>query len=200
MPSLRFSVVIQAGGESSRMGADKGLLPLQDRSLVQHILDQVNAIGDETIIISNRPKSYSHFGYPVFQDVYPGKGSLGGLYSAIFYSKEPFTLVLACDMPFVNRSFLNYLIQQAPDFDAVVPRIWPQDFVEPFPAIYSKSCLPSFLADLTSNRLRISDALKGHKVRYVDLAEIEEIAEPDRLFFNVNEREDLERAAHMLNQ
>ena len=199
MPSTRFSVVIQAGGVSSRMGEDKGLLSIQGSPLVQHILDQVKDFGDETIIITNQPESYKQFGYPVFQDVYPGKGSLGGLYSAIFHSKEPYSLVLACDMPFLSKPFLKYLVKHVPNYAAVVPRDRSNGFVEPFRAIYAKSCLPSFLADITSNRLRISDGLKGLNVRYMDSPEIEKLAEPDRLFFNVNEHEDLEKAEYMLS-
>ena len=180
------------------MGEDKGLLEIQGRPLVQHILDQVKGFGDETIIISNQSDSYRQFGYPVFQDVFPGKGSLGGLYSAIFHSKEPYSLVLACDMPFLSKPFLEYLVKLAPNYAAVVPRDRLNGFVEPFRAIYAKSCLPSFLADLTSNRLRISDGLKGLNVRYMDSPEIEKLAEPARLFFNVNEKTDLEKARILL--
>lgn len=197
MPPTRFSVVVQAGGESSRMGKDKGLLPLRAQPLVQHILDQVKGFGDETIIISNQPESYQRFGYLVFQDVYPKKGALGGLYSAIYHSKEPYSLVLACDMPFLNRPFIEYLVKHAPDYDAVVPHIQSKGYTEPFRAIYSKRCLPVIQAALETNRFRIQDTLADLAVRYIDRSEILKFIDIKKLFININTPTDLSLASNL---
>jgi molybdopterin-guanine dinucleotide biosynthesis protein A len=200
MLPTKFSFVIQAGGESSRMGGvDKGLLPLRGRPLVQHILDQVKGFGCETIIISNHPESYQYLGFSVFRDIYPGKGALGGLYSAIHYSKEPYCVVLACDMPFLNRPFLEYLVRHAPDYDAVVPDIQSNGYIEPFRAIYSKRCLPTIQAALEINRFRIQDTLADLAVRYIDESEISKIVDLKKLFFNINTLTDLDLASDLIN-
>ena len=114
--------------------------------LAQFIMDQVQDLGDELIIISNQPQDYRQFGVPVYTDVYPGIGALGGLYSAIYHAQYDYCLLLACDMPFVSRPLIAYLISLAPEFDAVIPRLDENEFAEPFRAVYKKSCLSSINA------------------------------------------------------
>ena len=73
----KFSVVIQAGGKSTRMAQDKGLAPFNGVPLTQYILEQIQGLGNETIIISNRPESYEQFNLPIYEDVYQDIGALG---------------------------------------------------------------------------------------------------------------------------
>lgn len=188
---MKLSIVFQAGGSSSRMGSDKGLLEFQGATMIDHILEQIKGLGDETLIISNNPSAYSQFGYPVFEDVYPGMGALGGIYSAIFHSKYEYTLLLACDMPFVNLPFTKYLLSYSSEYDAVIP-VWEEGkYPEPFRAIYSKACLAPIKRSLDSGILRIRDFFDQINVKYIGRNEIVEYDPEGYSFFNVNHPEEL---------
>jgi molybdopterin-guanine dinucleotide biosynthesis protein A len=117
-----FAIVINAGGKSTRMGTDKALLNLGGKPLIEHILEQTLGLGDQ-IIVTNTPDRYAYLGLPMATDILPDKGALGGLYTCLQAATRPYALVLACDMPLVNRSFLEYMMALASQFEAVVPRI-----------------------------------------------------------------------------
>lgn len=189
-----FSLVIQAGGASVRMGRDKGLLPFQGTTLMQHILDQVKGYGNETLIISNQPEEYARFGFPVHTDVLTGFGALGGIYSAIWHAKYEVCVILACDMPFVNIALMDHLLSLVGDYDAVVPRLDVQAYTEPFRAVYRKTCLEVIKRRLAAGGLKVADFFDAVNVRFVDKTEIVEIDAEMLSFFNVNLPEDVGRA------
>jgi molybdopterin-guanine dinucleotide biosynthesis protein A len=186
-----YSIVIQAGGKSSRMGQDKALMPFKGTTMIEYILQQVRPLGKDIVLISNRPDKYRDFGYPVFSDVYPDIGALGGLYTAIHYSPAKYCLLLACDMPFVNLSLIEHLLSLAPEFDAVIPRIHPNEFAEPFRAVYQKSCLPSIEAAIISGQRRVRSFFGDVNIRFVDEPEIKKYDPELITFFNVNTSEDM---------
>lgn len=193
----KLSVVIQAGGRSSRMGQDKGLLPFQGTTLTQYILNQVEGYGDETFIISNQPEQYAQFGVPIHTDAIPGYGALGGIYSALYHSSNEQCLILACDMPFIIKPLLDHLVGVAEGYDAVIPRIDPDQLAEPFRAVYRKTCLPVVKFRMEANELKVSDFLEDVNVRFVENKEIQQFDPSLRTFFNVNTPEDLKLAEKM---
>ena len=202
---IDLSVVLQAGGQSSRMGRDKGLVLFQGKPLLQFILDQVADLGKETIIISNRPADYQQFGLPIFGDVYPDVGALGGLYSAIHYATQPYCLVLACDMPFVNRSLLDHFLILAASHEAVIPRLSPPGkvgkvFAEPFRAIYNKSCLQPIQTAIENGQRRIISFFDDVDIRFVERPEIEQFDPQVRSFFNINTPDDLAEAERLAQE
>jgi molybdenum cofactor guanylyltransferase len=134
-----LTVAIQAGGKSSRMGTDKAFVPFQGRPMIEVVLERVAGLGDELILITNKPDDYAHLGRPMFGDVYPDSGPLGGIYTAVYHAAHPHTLVVACDMPWLNRPLLEYMAGLRESADIIVPR-WDK-FPEPLHAIYNKACI-----------------------------------------------------------
>jgi molybdopterin-guanine dinucleotide biosynthesis protein A len=192
---VALTVAIVAGGQSSRMGADKAFVQLAGRPLIAHLLDRVADLGQtETILIANRPADYAHFRLPVFTDVLPGKGSLGGIYTALRASQNPYTLALACDMPFVSPDLLRYLIGLAEGdaFDVIVPRV--EGYPQGLHAIYGRACLEPIRARLDADRLKVIGFYDQVRVRMVDETEYERFAPDGRAFFNVNTPEELAQA------
>ncbi len=196
----KLSVVLQAGGKSSRMGQDKALLPFMGTTMLGYILAQVKGLGDETLIITNQPQNYGDFVYLLFSDIIPDVGALGGLYSAICHAQYEYVLVLGCDMPFVNRSLLDYMLELAPDFDVVIPRLEPNGFAEPFRAIYKQSCLEPVKTAIDSGQRKVISFFDAVNVRYVEGDEIERFDPDYRSFFNVNTPEDFARAEQMARE
>ncbi len=106
-----LTVAISAGGKSSRMGTDKSFVPLLGKPMIERVIERVSSLGqNETILITNRPDEYAYLKLPMFSDVLPEKGSLGGIYTALHYSTSEYTLCVACDMPFLNPKLLRYMI------------------------------------------------------------------------------------------
>jgi molybdopterin-guanine dinucleotide biosynthesis protein A len=93
-----LSIVIQAGGESQRMGQDKALIPILGQTLIERVLDRLSHLGDEILITTNNPECYRFLNLPLIADVLPGRGALGGLYSALNAARGPHVAVVACDM------------------------------------------------------------------------------------------------------
>jgi molybdenum cofactor guanylyltransferase len=193
LPDL--TVAILAGGKSSRMGTDKSFVRVLGRPLIEDVLAQVAGLGAETLIVTNRPDDYGYLGLPLFTDVLPDKGALGGIYTALHSSSLPHTLCVACDMPFVVRPLLDYLISLIPEADAIVPRL--NGEAEPFRAIYSRACLGPIRAALDAGKMRVISFFPAVRVRFVDEPEIDRFDPQHLSFFNVNTPEDLEQARRL---
>jgi molybdopterin-guanine dinucleotide biosynthesis protein A len=184
--------ILLAGGRSARLGRDKAFLQVNGQFLIERILRRLGQISEETIIVANEVDRYEQFEGIVITDVYPGKGALGGIFSGLTRASNHHSLVVACDMPFLNVSLLRYMQGLAADYDVVIPRVgW---LTEALHAIYSKNCLPFIERQLQMGDLRIVHFFPQVRVRYVEQEEIETF-DPEQLsFLNINSQEDLERA------
>ena len=185
------SVAIQAGGESRRMGQDKALLPFLGTTLVERVISRVAPLGDELLITTNNPQEYLDFKFPIFRDLLPGKGALGGLYTALSVARFPIVIVVACDMPFVNTDILAQAIEklQANDVDVVIPQT--EKGYEPFHAVYRReSCLSAVQSALQSGEKRLISWFPKVKVTPITESELDQY-DPQRIAFrNLNTRED----------
>lgn len=118
--AIKFAVTafVLAGGKSSRMGSDKAFLKLGDETLVSRALQAASSMAGEVRIVGDARK-FAAFG-EVIEDVYRGLGPLGGIHAALSSSRTELNLVLAVDLPFVGREFLEYLLLRARESDAMV--------------------------------------------------------------------------------
>ena len=187
-----LTVAIMAGGQSSRMGKDKSFVLFEGRPMIEVVIDAVAGLGDETLLITNKPDEYAHLNLPMVSDVYPDHGSLGGIFTAVHTASHPHTLVVACDMPWLNRPLLEHMIALRESADVIVPR-W-EKYPEPLHAIYSKACLNPIEAKLKEKRLKITGFFGEVDVQFVDREEIERFDRNGRSFANINSPEDLEEA------
>ena len=187
-----ISCIVLAGGESKRLGTDKGFLKIGDRFLIEDIVEKMARIGDEVIIVTNFTQRYSYLNTRLVGDIYPGKGALGGIYSGLRAARHDYGLVVACDMPFLDLRLLRYMILLSPGQDVVIPRVG--GLTEPLHAIYSKECLQPIERLLSAGGFKIIDFFPEVRVRYVEEQEIR-LFDPQCLsFFNINSPCDLEKA------
>ncbi|MEJ2757040.1 MAG: molybdenum cofactor guanylyltransferase [Anaerolineales bacterium] len=151
-------------------------------------------MGSEIFIVSNHPEDYHQFGFPVYTDIIKGVGALGGIHTVLSHINTEKVLILACDMPFVNSEITKYLLSLAIGFDVVIPKIHPKGFVEPFKAVYSKSCLKAVEKAIMAKKRRVISFFDDVNVKYVEKEEIAPM-DPDFIsFLNVNTPEDLRTA------
>jgi molybdopterin-guanine dinucleotide biosynthesis protein A len=198
---LTITSIVLAGGRSSRLGREKHLEKLAGKSLIERVMSQLSSLSSEILLVISQKQarissqSYTHPEAKTVVDFYPGRGSLGGIYTGLVYSKTMQNLVVACDMPFLNPALLRYMISCSPGFDVVIPRIG--DNIEPLHAIYSKNCVRPIEEQLKRDNLKIAAFFDSVKVRYIEKKEIERF-DPEHLsFFNVNTAADLEKAGRL---
>jgi len=101
---LAVGCIVLAGGKGLRLGQDKALEIIGNRSLLERVISYLNFFNSDIIIVTAPNQSYPQLGgYPklrVVTDIYPGKGPLGGIYTGLKASDSFYNLVVACDMPF----------------------------------------------------------------------------------------------------
>lgn len=190
-----LAVVIQAGGESRRMGRDKGLAPFLGRPLITRIIERLEPIASEMIVTTNHPEAYQFLGLPLFSDLIPGRGALGGLYTALSAATQPLAAVVACDMPFVRPELLavqrDLLLEKG--VDALVPHLG--GGVEPFHAVYRcASCLPHIKAALDADKWRADAWFSKANVLLMRKEQIQTFDPELSSFSNVNTPEELHLA------
>lgn len=190
-----LTVVVQAGGESRRMGQDKALVPFLGRPLIQRVIDRVVPLADEVLVTTNHPEDYRFLGYPIFPDLVPGRGALGGLYTALSAARHPLVAVVACDMPFVSAPLLTAqrdLLVSA-DYDAVIPRT--EGGTEPFHALYRRlACLPPIQAAIAADKWRVDAWYSKAQVYLMSPQETAQNDPGGLAFWNVNTPEELHQA------
>jgi molybdopterin-guanine dinucleotide biosynthesis protein A len=190
-----LSVVIQAGGQSSRMGQDKALKLFLGRPLIQRVIERLQPIADETLVTTNHPEDYAFLNLPLYTDLKPGRGALGGLYTALSSAKNPLVAVVACDMPFASAKLFGAAsdIMVKEEADVVIAKT--NEGYEPLHAVYRReTCLPAIEAAINSDKWRMDSWFPQVKMRLLTPVEINRY-DPDGIAFsNVNSPEDFAQA------
>ena len=184
------------------MGTDKALLEFGDQLLIQHVLTRLDGMAQEIIITTNHPEGYHFLGLPLFADIIPERGALGGLYTALHAATYPLVAVVACDMPFASPVILqrcrDQLVANA-DVDAVLPST--EYGLEPLHAVYRReTCLPAIKSAIDAGKWK---AISWHGEVHLQVLPPEEVKrlDPDGTAFeNVNTPEQLEAAIKQIKE
>lgn len=196
-----LSVIIQAGGQSSRMGEDKALKPFLGKPLIQRVIERLTPIADEVIITTNRPADYEFLPLRLVPDLKPGRGALGGLYTAIASASHPFVAVAACDMPFASVHFFEsaYSLLVKEEADVVIAKT--DEGYEPFHALYRReTCLPAIEAAIQEDKWKVIAWFPQAKVRALSLDELKTFDPSGLCFWNVNTPEEFAQAEEIARQ
>ena len=206
----RVSALVLAGGQSRRMGRDKALLDFDGAPLIARVIERVRQVCAEVIVVANDAYAYACFGACVVGDVYPGKGSLGGIFSGLQAAHEEYALAVACDLPFLNDALLRYMILLAPQADVVIPRAHAPtgkaqgatryDQLAVKESVYSKRCLEPMRARLLADDLRIINFFDEVRVRVVEPDQVARFDPQLLSFLNVNTPEDWKSALLLLSE
>jgi len=184
--------VILAGGKSSRMGTDKGLMEFRGEKMIRRTMDVYRGLFREIIIVTNLPLDYLDQDARIVTDIFPGKGPIGGIHTGLFFSSSEHAFFAACDMPFFNTDFISYMVSRIGNHDIVVPET--EKGFQPLHAIYSRKCLNRIKTLIIEERLKVTGFYKGFSTRCITQKEIAGFDPDGRMFFNVNTPEDLKGA------
>jgi molybdopterin-guanine dinucleotide biosynthesis protein A len=190
------------------MGRDKGLAPFLGRPLIQRVIERAAPLAQEVIVTTNKPEDYAFLGLPLAGDLLPGRGALGGLYTALSAASMPLVIVLACDMPFASPALLRAELALLNDswnagsgegYQAVIPRH--AGGTEPFHAVYHRaSCLPLVGAALEQGSWRVDAWFSQANLHFMGPAEVKRYDPQGLSFFNINTPEELVYAENLAQQ
>ncbi|WP_202695189.1 molybdenum cofactor guanylyltransferase [Petrotoga sp. 8T1HF07.NaAc.6.1] len=186
-----MNALLLSGGKSSRFGTNKAMETINGKPLIEQIVEGLQNAFEKVYIIGN-VKEYVFLQDVVFcEDIIPNKGPLGGLLTGLTCSDSEYNFLTACDMPFLTNEFFEFVNLQKKDYDVLVPEY--NSYLEPLAAVYSKKCLPFINASLKNDQLKLKSFFPKVKVRIIKETIIREIGEPEKLFFNINYKEDIEK-------
>jgi len=190
-----ITIVLQAGGESSRMGKDKAFLPFLGIPLIKRLMDRFQKLNAELLIISNNTQPYLEFGLPIFGDVRPGRGALGGLLTALTVANTPLVGLVAVDMPFASPHLIKFMADsiQGTNLDGIIPST--PNGLEPLHAVYRReSCLALVEHAIDQDLWRMKSWHKGANLRILDPEETLHVTGSEHTFLNLNTPEEFNAA------
>jgi molybdenum cofactor guanylyltransferase len=192
MAHSQVSGFVLAGGKSTRMGQDKARLELNGRTLLEHGLAALRAVCRDVAILGR----YDLYGQlaPVYEDIFPGCGPLGGIHAALSNSLTEYNLIIAVDTPFLVPGFLSYLAERAVATGAVVTTPEIAGYTQPLCTVYSLAFLPIAERALGSSSYKITPLFPRGQTLVITESELRRFAFSAEMFENLNTPEDMERA------
>jgi molybdopterin-guanine dinucleotide biosynthesis protein A len=200
---------ILIGGQSRRMGRDKSRLVLAGQTFVERIAGELAAVTLSVTIVGGNQDSRTETTEPrnpnselktqnsnlkTVRDVYPNWGALGGVHAALAFCRAEWTLVVACDFPFVTRELFSHLLGLRADFAAVAP-IQSDGIPQPLCALYRTApCLARAEELIKTGERKPVALLQSVRTRWLQFDELANLAGADRFFDNINTPEDYVKA------
>jgi len=173
------------------MGENKAFIKIDGVPIINRICDLFRELFQEVIIVTNQQDIFRDFRSKIYSDLIPDKGALGGLYTGLFFSTFYYSFCVACDMPFIKKSLVQYLIKNIEDQDVIIPRT--KDGLQPLHAIYSKKCLDPIKSTIDEGKFKIIDIYDLVKVKIVEENGFLPLDPLRESFINVNTPEELSR-------
>lgn len=201
------AVVILAGGRSRRLGSIKALVKLGDKPLIMHIAQKIDGLFREVVVVigmNDDVERYSEVlpsSFKICRDIYLDLGPLGGIVSGLRHVNSRYMAVLPCDSPFIDLKVLAFLYRSCLGYEAAIP-LWPNGYIEPLHSFYdSRAARSAGVFTLQAGERDLRSMIRRlNAVNYVSVDQLREFDRELLTFFNVNSREDLNRAETILKR
>lgn len=180
------------------MGQDKGLVEIAGRPMIDYVIEQVSDLADDVLITTNNINNYIQFGLRMVTDKEPGAGALHGLQTALSHAMGSLAIVVACDMPFINRGLLEYQIEKAFETgaDVVVPE-WDGRY-QTMHAVYKReACLAAVEKAIGAGQAKMTSFYGDLNIVTIGQSEISKYSPTGNSFRNINTPADLEEAEQL---
>lgn len=173
------------------MGRDKALLELCGKPLFLHMVELLRPHVAEVVLLGPT-EQFAHFGIPILPDRSPGSGPLAALCTGLESTAYEWNVFLACDLPFVEGRFLDFLLGRAlaGSAEAVIPRT--ADGWQPLCAAYHRSCLPTIRQALDESDAAVIGVLPNLRVDTLEADELQRHGFGEAMFLNLNTQADWE--------
>jgi molybdopterin-guanine dinucleotide biosynthesis protein A len=204
-----LTLVINAGGQSTRMGTSKALLPVPPyrKPLIAHIAARLALLAaDRLVVVTNDAALPQLAQLPpdtnFVADAYPDTGTLGGIATGL-RQVSGWALVVACDLPLVSADLCAMLADLAGEqaegrdrYDAVVPVV--DGYEQPLHALYHWRCLSAIEARLAAGQRRVISFMPDVRTLYVQEPQLRAVDPQLHSFFNTNTPEEWAEALRLL--
>jgi molybdopterin-guanine dinucleotide biosynthesis protein A len=190
-----LTLVIQAGGESRRMGQNKALIPFLGEPLIARVIKRLAPLADEILVTTNQPDALTFLHTAteparplrLIADLAPGRGALGGLYTAVASARHPLVAVVACDMPFASRALFELERRVLISEEADVVLAASEGGFEPLHALYRRgTCLPAIESAINADQWKLISWFPQVNVRVLTQAEVVHVDPQGLAFMNLN--------------
>jgi molybdopterin-guanine dinucleotide biosynthesis protein A len=203
------TVLILAGGKSQRFQSrDKCFITLNSKPLIQHAIDNVSSVADEIIVAARDTQQGEQIRKRIPNkvvlvfDSLKGFGPLAGVLTGLERASSLYLLVVGCDMPFLDRSVVEFLFEVAEqgNYDAVVPR-WENGMVEPLHAVYKREPMLAAVKDTIKkgNGKMFNVLSQLENVHFVAMERIKKLDHELKTVRNINTPYDLEKNRKVFN-
>lgn len=184
----RISSIILSGGRATRMsGVDKGLVTLQNKPLIAHVIARLKLQADEILINANREiAAYEAFGYPVLRDENEEFiGPLAGFRLGLQHAKHDYILTVPCDSPLLPLSLADRLLNGISEAHADIAVASSDGDTHPVFCLMKKSVLSSLIEFLDAGERKVSTWQKSLNYTEVNFSDNSDD------FINLNTFDDL---------
>jgi molybdopterin-guanine dinucleotide biosynthesis protein A len=205
---MRVFGFVQAGGGSTRFGADKAMVEIGGKTLLARTVELVASVCEETRIVAPAGK-YADAPVSIVEDKWPGQGPLGGILTALEFSNEKLrdadgegacALIVSCDMPFLKREWLAYLCDRAVKSTACVVVPESENGLEPLCACWRTDADAMVQSAFDDGVRKVTEAMKRLPMEVLDEASWKRFDTDGRLFWNMNTLADYEEARRVFAQ
>lgn len=187
------TAVILAGGKSSRMGFDKQLLKINERKLMDSLIQKLKQEFDEIVIVTNKTELYIGLSHIITKDILEGAGALSGIHAGLNHSFSKYAFLVACDMPNINMEYVRYMKSKLNNSDSLGCVTKFGDWIEPFCSFYSVELINSIEKYLKDGKRSINGLIKDLNITYVQEKEARKFSPNWDMFLNLNTKEDLDK-------
>ncbi|MBL8149626.1 MAG: molybdenum cofactor guanylyltransferase [Blastocatellia bacterium] len=167
------------------MGQNKALMRLGSKSLIEHVADALSPVVSQLGVVVAQREEYKWLPLELYIDLWPGKGPMSGIATALSAAQNQYCLIVACDMPFIQTVFFERLIALSSGYQLTIAEDQ-GGFLQPLAAIYHKSCLTVVKQMISEEVLRpqaLLDRVSSRVVRYSQFSDLEGAY---KLFSNLN--------------
>lgn len=180
---------ILAGGKSSRMGTDKGLMLFNGKYLAESIIGQLEPVFKKIRIVTNNPE-YKKFGFETIEDLIKNIGPAGGIHSALSNTTAAGAFIISCDMPFVTTGAIEYITRQSMNSQITLPIHHGK--IEPLCGVYSRECLPKWVQLLEIGIIKLQELITHFSLSGIHVED--QLFFSEKLFMNLNDKNDFKKA------
>jgi len=188
------TLIILAGGESSRMGRPKHLLPTRHGTVIDHLVKELAPMFSEVFAVG-RNLSLSAPDIGTVDDARPEQCPLVGIYSGLCAANTDLAFVLACDLPFIKPELVRYLLSCAHEADIVVPIV--NGYYEPLCAVYRRTAIPVAENILDAGERKITKIYHHLRLHKVTECEVRRLDPDLTSFVNLNTPKQLQLLAQL---
>ena len=185
MNPAELTLIVAAGGRSTRMGQDKRFLPLDGEPLLARTLRKGRAAGFRSIVLaaegerSDLAALAEEYGAYLVTDELPAQGPAAAIAAGLAAAKTEWALVLSGDMPFYDFELVRALLPEATgDTQVVLPTI--SDYWQPLAALYRRDAGGAFGTAIARGDRKLGIILRELTVKELPLTV------DAGIFFNVN--------------